>query len=184
MPLTYYATTDPQNEMPNSVGQSFSFGLAAQAANMASGNAALLPTNGVLHLLPFYVQTRSVAQQLWWINGALPLTGAVRMGIYDDTYTLLVSGSASVSGSNQTQTIDITDTTLQRGTYYLAWLLSSSLGTNKHAALSTNPASWPRIFGCVQLTGQTSLPSTFTRAGNGYAQTVMPLCGVAYRSFI
>lgn len=184
MPLTFYQTTIAQNEMPNSVGPTFSFGIPAINGNMASGTTQLM-TGSTIHFLPFYVQTRVIAQQLWWINGTGPMGGSIHMGIYDDAGTRLVtSGAVAISGTNVVQAADITDTTLERGTYHLAWLLVSGLSTNRHGAVVINPTLWPRVYGCVSLGGQSSLPASFTRTGNGYNQGFMPICGLSYRSFV
>ena len=184
MPLTYYETTIAQNDVPNSLGPTFSYGFPAIPGNLASGTTALF-TGGVVHLMPFFVQSRVVAQQLWWINGTGPMAGSIHMGIYDDTYTRLVtSGAVAVSGTNVVQSADIADTTLERGTYYLAWMIYLGAGTNRHGAVTVSPTLWARAYGCVQVTGQTSLPASFVRSGNAYNQGNMPICGLAYRSFV
>lgn len=69
-------------------------------------------------LVPFCVDTPSVAKKMWYYGGG-SASGNVDIGIYNESGTLLVS-SGSTSHGAFGQNVDITDTTLAPGFYYMA----------------------------------------------------------------
>lgn len=84
-----------------------------------SSTAAALPAANVVMFVPFYVPEAITITKLWWMVGAA--AGNIDCGIYDESANLIVStGSTAVSGTNAQQTVDVSDTTIGRGRYYMA----------------------------------------------------------------
>lgn len=83
-------------------------------------SAGAWPASGLVIFVPFTVPEPVTITKVWWAKGAI--AGNVDAGIYATDGTLLVSaGTTAVSaGANQVQVVDITDTTLGAGTYYMA----------------------------------------------------------------
>lgn len=69
----------------------------------------------------------TVYQVGWW-NGTA-VSGNVDVGIYDETGARLVStGSTAQAGTSTIQTVDIADTALVAGTYFLAMAMDNTTG--------------------------------------------------------
>lgn len=81
---------------------------------------------------PFGVAEPWTVTKLYWINGGTISTpGSVDVGIFDTAGVLLTStGSQTPSGTTQTQSVDITDYVLARGTYYMGMTASVANAAN------------------------------------------------------
>jgi hypothetical protein len=96
-------------------------------------------------------------------NGSA-VSGNLDMGLYTPEGKLIVStGSTAQAGTSQWQSIDVTDTEIPPGWYYLAMVLNNSTGTNVRTASATTAK---RMFGCVEQTSTFPLPASATFAVN------------------
>jgi hypothetical protein len=132
------------------------------------------------YYLPLVIQSRVTITRLGYGVGN-PVSGSVDIGIYDIAGARLVStGSTVITPINSVNDIDITDTDLTPGHYFMA------LATNGSAPLiATNPAtaSW-QLSDCFGVKIQASafpLPATATFA-TPTSQPKSPLIVLSRRS--
>lgn len=99
--------------------------------------------------IPFWVAESVVMTKMGWLNGSA-VAGNLDCGIYDEAGTRLVSiGSTLQVVVSAWQTVDITDTTLARGRYYLAFTSDTSGVTQKVGAVLP-AAAIPQSLGLLQ----------------------------------
>ena len=160
-----------------------SLGIAGLIASAGSVPAvAAWPAAGLVIYMPFAVPEPMVATKLFYGIGAA--AGNVDMGIYNEAGTLLVSiGSTGASGSSTLQVLDITDTLLGRGRYYLALVADTVTTLTIYKAAPA--AGVCQALGLLQQASVTlplssnASPATFAK----YAQAYIPYCGVqGYRT--
>jgi hypothetical protein len=97
-----------------------SLGVALRTMAQTDPAAAAWPAANLVIFVPFWVPEAVTMTKMFYGIGASG-TANLDMGIYAEDGTRLVSsGSVAASGSTTTQVIDITDTTLARGRYYMA----------------------------------------------------------------
>lgn len=77
------------------------------------------PTANKAIYIPFTIDRTVTVYQVGWYNGATP-TGTRETGVYDAGGARIVQGAASASGASLIQRVDVTDTLLQPGQYFLA----------------------------------------------------------------
>lgn len=97
-----------------------SLGVPLYAMNSgALSTAAAWPAANLVIFVPFgVVDSMTVVSMFYGIGAA---AGNVDAGIYDESQKLLVSiGTTVAAGATTLQTLNITDTTLARGRYYMA----------------------------------------------------------------
>lgn len=97
---------------------------------------------------PILVLALATVRRVWWANGATVSGGAtVEVGIYRDTDgkpgAKIISGSATQGSANVVQFVDVTDTALAPGRYWLALMMSSATNTTifRKALLSSYDAA-------------------------------------------
>lgn len=143
-------------------------------ANVSYGAANLMV------LYPFWVPEPTTFTKAFF-ETSTTVAGAVDVGLYDSSGNLLVSsGSVTVvsPGGSMNQTIDITDTTVARGTYYAGMTCNTSGGTMVFFGVTPAAAILQGI-GCVQMASATiplsssANPATFA----AYAQAYLPFFG-------
>jgi hypothetical protein len=133
---------------------------------------------------PLLVPTVTIVRRFWWANGATTTGGAtVEAGVYaDGGYKpggKIVSGSATQGTASQVQFVDVTDTTLAPGLYWLA--LSASSATNTTIFRTTLRTEWDAALRFEQSSAN-PLPATATPAESsaahvhlfGFATTASP----------
>lgn len=99
----------------NSIGLEMVAARAAQQAATAAWPAAALAI-----FVPFWIGRDMTVYQLGWVNGT-PVASSVDVGIYKpDGTRLLSTGNTVASGANAIQRVNVTDTVVPRGAYYLA----------------------------------------------------------------
>ena len=113
---------------------------------------------------PIVIPAPCVARRVWWANGATVSGGAtIEVGIYASlSYApgaKLVSGSATQGSASQVQFVDVTDTVLPPGVYWLAILSSSGTNTTFLGALTNTSSDAGERF---QEASLGALPSTAT----------------------
>lgn len=141
-----------------------------------AGTAFASATAGsqVAQFFPWVVEMPITIVKGFVMNGA-SVNGNVDVGVYDHEFNRLVSmGATAQAGTTAIQSLDITDTTIDPGRYWLAFLCSGT-GT-VHAKLSTDEIILP-VFPLLEMTGQTALPATATAAKNTQASPIIPLFG-------
>lgn len=115
--------------------QSLGVPLAAMRATVAN---VAWPSANVLIAVPFTVPEPVTLTKLWWLNNALP-AGNLDIGIFlEDGTRVVSSGSTAMAGAQTCQVVDITDTTIARGRYYVG-LVCDTVSTNTFAVY--NPAA-------------------------------------------
>jgi hypothetical protein len=106
-------------------------GWSPQAAHFIGtppANGSVEAVNRAVYF-PLIVPVTTIVRRVFWANGTSP-SGNGDVGIYADAGgkpgTLLVSaGTTANSGSNSLQFVDVTDTTLSPGRYWLAVAFSN-----------------------------------------------------------
>lgn len=126
---------------------------------------------------PFVVGAPFLVAKVAWENAAT-VNGNTDMGIYDAAFNKIVSaGSTAQAGANAAQVVDITDTTLLPGRYWMA--LASSSGTATYFGWSFSAAGLAGACGILQQASAMALPASATPAA--MASTVIPLIHVKGR---
>jgi len=187
------AVTDLDDQLPNplhlipayaSEGSGYE-----QAMHGVAPSSGTWPTSARAVFIPFYLPDDETAKRLFYITGTSAGNGAktVDLGIYlaptDGTLVLklLVStGSTIISATaSATHFIDITDTFLARGEYYLAMVYSSSVTIT---CLRHQPTgSLGRMEGIATMNTASPLPDPATVVLAATTVTV-PVCGISFRA--
>jgi hypothetical protein len=113
--------------------------------------------------VPFWVPDTVVLTKMGLGNGAA-VAGNVDLGVYDEAGVRLVStGTTAQAGTSRIQVIDIGDTTLRRGIYYLAAASDTSGATQKWIA-AIPAAGIAQSLGLLQMAAAFVLPANATYA--------------------
>lgn len=137
-----------------------SIGEALRAMSFTPATAA--PTANLAYFTPFTVYSTITVTKMFVENGSTT-SGNLDVGIYDAGGTKLVSsGTVAQTGASSTQEIDITDTTLRPGLYYLAFAADN--GTGSYMRWGTSNTVNPRTFGVLSQASACPLPATATFA--------------------
>lgn len=139
---------------PQAMGAPFNaMGLGASSATNPTANKAFF--------IPFSVSKSLTVVKLSVQNGATA-SGNLDMGIYDAGGSRLVSmGSIIQSGTSTIQEVNIADTVLAPGLYYLACVLDNTTGTFQFFSSS---AALSKPLGILEQTSAFVLPATATFA--------------------
>jgi hypothetical protein len=120
----------------------------------------LWPTANLAVWMPMMVWMPVKIDQVFILNGS-SVTGNVDVGIYNRSYSLLVStGATAVAGTSAYQFIAVTETTLNEGLHYFAVSCSSS--SNRMSMQVTLAAGLSSYYGILQEASAHPLPSTGT----------------------
>lgn len=144
------------------------------------GNAALT-ANRILYV-PFWLDTPATAYQMFWVNGVVA-ANHVDMGIYNrDGVWLVNAGSTVIGGSNNApQLLDITDTPLSPGEYYMAFWIDSATPTIKIWSIA---GRFLASMGCFETLSATGGLPTSTATFANCTVTDIPYIGIALRALI
>ena len=101
-------------------GGRFGVGVNIAAGQAVQNSGALIASTA--HLYPLTIPERVLVYKLFWAVAVDVASSTIDVGIYTSEYERVVStGSTAVAtGSPVLQEVDITDTVLDRGNYYLA----------------------------------------------------------------
>ena len=128
--------------------------------------------------VPFEIAFPFLVRKVFWFNGTTATTDSIDVGVYTEAGTRLVSGGGTaVSGASATQEVDVTDTLLKPGRYWLAYVQN---GVTATPIMSATTAANARALGAAQMASAYVLPATFTPAAIAAAN--LPLCGIASRT--
>lgn len=131
--------------------------------------------------IPFLIYRPYVARKMWIVNGSGTINGNMDMGIYTSGGTRIVSmGNTAQATVNFVQTLDITDTLLAPGQYYMAFSSSSATATYWRYSVTA-----PLLTATgIHLQGSANpLPATAS-FGTNTTNTVLPTFGVTGNSVI
>lgn len=133
----------------------------------------------VVVYIPFFVREAITITKLWWPNGAA-VAGNIDVGVYNDAGTLQIStGTTVVAGISQVQTVDVTDTTIARGRYYLA-IVSDTSGVTQKVMAVLPAAGIAQSLGLLEQAAVTlplatnASPATFAK----YTRAFIPVVGL------
>lgn len=145
--------------------------MATTAAAWGTANRAVF--------IPFVIETPVTVQQVCWVNGAT-VNGSVDMGVYNPDGTLIVSaGSTGQSGANSLQSVDVTDTPLTPGTYFMAMASDSATGTylaNTNLGVPTLRAACVQIQATAFPLATNASPATFANPAAAYLPLPALVC--------
>jgi hypothetical protein len=125
--------------------------------------SATFPDQNRAHYYPIIVPVTCVVRRLWWANGAVS-SGNIDVGIYLDAgykpgSRLVSTGSTAQGTAVQVQFVDVTDTTLAPGMYWLAINANNPSGTTT-CFRGTSSAAWNALMGFEEAVGSVTLPAT------------------------
>lgn len=156
-------------------------GVPLSAMRAASTAYTAWPAANVALFVPFVVPEPVTVTKLWWANTST-VSGNLDIGLFSENGTLVVSsGSTAMATTNVAQTVDIADTVLARGRWYLG-LACDTTAANIYCF---TPAA-----GICQALGVVRQTSAFPLASNAnpavFAVTThafIPVCGAqGYRT--
>lgn len=166
----------PSGGQPRS-GLISSLGDLTSRTNNTPGSAAWPAANLAL-FCPVRIRERSIVYKLACGAGATA-GGNVDFGIYDVFGNLIVSTGAQAKTSSAPIVVDIADTVLAAGSYYLAMSVST---TNTIVCMNTALVVVMRMLGILQMASAHPLPTTATFAAVT-AATQVPLIAAYTRPF-
>jgi hypothetical protein len=142
---------------------------------LTSAGSATWPADDLALYVPFSLNRPMLAVKVWWFNGAT-LGADADVGIYSFDGTRLVSaGATAQSGTNQIQIVDITDTRLGAGDFFMG--LSLSVATATVLRSTVTGAYLLRALGMFEEAGANPLPATATFAT--LTQAYIPFFGIS-----
>jgi hypothetical protein len=137
-------------------------GLRHSTTNSGPPASGAWPSANLGIAIPFVVDQPTTFDRVIIFNGST-VSGNVDVGIYSADYALIVSSGAVVQASaNNLQSINITDTTLQRGAYLLAMSCSSATATNVRSVAGV--VHYQHAWGMSHMASAHPLPATWVPA--------------------
>ena len=134
--------------------------LATVQATTGRGTASTWPAADRAIFIPVMCAGYFTVKKFAIENAAV--SGNVDVGLYTSEGKLVIStGSTAMSGANAWQEIDVTDTQIPPGLYYLAMAINNTTGANSAAAFGLQQM---RAQGAVQMASAFPLPATATFA--------------------
>lgn len=149
-----------------------------QAGSGAPTSAAWSAANRAL-FIPFRLSRPITAVKMFVFNGTT-VSGNLDVGIYNkDGVRLVSSGSVAQAGTSQVQVIDIADTFLDIGLFYMAMAMDNSTGHNFRRSVNN---ILMRLTGCLQMASAFPLPATATFAS--ISSSYVPTMGLTTRTTV
>lgn len=155
-------------------------GAGIEAIDLVTGTPEAANT---AYYWPFMIFETSIAVKMSYIVGTTP-AGNVDVGIYDAGKNRLVNSGSTAQGSASTlQEIDITDTTLTPGQYFMAIQFSSGSANFFRFAIAdeTVQACVPMY---VEAVGSFGLPATAAWANSTNASPQVPSLAVHFDTLV
>lgn len=111
--------------------------------------------------IPVLIPERVLVQGMGWLNGAT-INGNVDASVYDVSGNLLIdTGSTAQSGATAIQTVNVTDTELLPGNYFLSLVSDSATGTFSVINMATRAGE---LLGCFEQAAAFTAPNPATFA--------------------
>lgn len=140
--------------------ESIGLEIGAITGGAAPASAAWPGANDAL-FVPMYLAQPTLIKRLFVVNGGTA-SGNLDMGIYTpDGARVISKGSTAQSGTSALQFLDITDTMLGPGAYYLALAMDGTTGTTFRFNLSTIRC---QQLGIARVASAFALPASVTLA--------------------
>lgn len=135
--------------------------------------SAVWPNASRAIFVPFRLFTPIVAVKMFVVNGTV-VSGNIDMGIYDEFGTRLVSkGSTAHAGTSVMQILDIADTVLGAGLFFMALVIDNTTATVYRKSVA---AQLMRACRCYQMASAFALPATATFAA--VSSAYLPIFGL------
>lgn len=158
---------------------SFAIGTEMAAHAFAAPASATWPTANKALYIPFWLPESVTLTQLFWHNGAT-VSGNVDAAVYAEDGTRKIStGSTAQATINVIQSVNVADTALTAGRYYLALAMDNTTGT---IFCWSSSAQLSKSFGLAEQTSAFALPATATLAT--ITTTRLPLVGFTIRTIV
>jgi hypothetical protein len=160
-----------------------SLGPAISGGNQTFSTGAISgtwPANDLALFYPFTLYDWATAYQLLFWVGATS-SGNIDVGIYDSQgHRIVSSGSTAMSATvNTVQELNIADTVLPPGDYFIGVVCSTTAGT-VFRALSTDEVALPN-YPVYEQASALPLPSTATPVLSTQASPIVAVCGIQFR---
>lgn len=175
----------PQNIILSPVSPNFSTSEYLKLNN--GGTTALAAWFGANKpcAIPFVVNTPFTIMQLGWFNGSA-LTDNFDCGVYDVGFNRLIStGSTARVGATLNQWVDVTDTVLGPGKY---WLAGASNGTTANCARGIGAAKTVAVMAQIGMqdsaTNSFPLPNPLVGMAAAATMTTVPIMYIAGRALV
>lgn len=169
--------------------ESLGDGIAATLVTMGDTAAAMAsstwPASDLAIYIPFEIyEEATITQLLWWVGATS--SGNLDVGVYDDQFNKIVSaGNTAMSATvNVIQELNVTDTVIQPGRYYLAGKLSNTTGTIFRFAAADELSLGNYALYEQALGGGAALPDVATPVISTKASPIIPCIGVQFASVI
>ena len=151
--------------------------LGMPLTHIGSGPATgVWPAIGLVIFVPFTLSEPLTVTKLWWDVAAQ--SGNADAGIYDASQNLLLSAGTTVIGAaTNIQSVDVTDTLIARGQYYLALVADNTTFSSRRSAPA---AGICQALGLLEQTSVTlplstgASPATFAK----YTRAYIPFFGL------
>lgn len=156
--------------------------LCAVGGTMLTTSASLPSSSGwpvanTAYYVPFRIATPFLARKLFWYNGTVAVAPNVDCGIfYPNGAQIISTGSTLMATSSVQQVVDVTDTWLDSGLYYLA-LAASGVGSGFMRFTGQQAA---RTAGVCEQIDALPLPATMTPTA--LVSSFVPVIGVTGRA--
>lgn len=153
--------------------------LASWGVQIGGFSSGTWPAANRAYYLPFRLDEPWTVRRMFVFNGSTA-SGNIDLGIYSQAGTRLVSsGSTAQAGTNGPQWVDVTDTPLSAGVYYLA-LAASATTTTVFRTIQGTLSVW-QAMGVREESSALPLPATATfTAPSG--SVYIPLFGASERT--
>jgi hypothetical protein len=157
-----------------------SLGVQLSALSNGTATSQTWPTANKALYFPFTLDESTTFTKAFWMNGAT-VSGNVDIGIYNEAGTRQVSmGSTAQATINSIQEVNIADTTLAAGRYYMALSCDNTTATFYTWLLSS--ALYSKVLGAAEQTTAFVLPASFTLATPTTAN--IPVFGFSIRTLV
>lgn len=133
---------------------------------------------------PFVLTNTATVLKMWVHNGAT-VNGNFDIGIYDEDWVRKVSsGSTAQAGTSVLQEVDVANTALSAGRYYMALCFDGTTATTQASSISAGlGVSGLKALGWAQqAVGAVTLPDPFVPAV--VASNYCPLFGASLRTLV
>ena len=165
---------------PTSLEAWSSPGFVNIASLAASSTSTTWPSANLALFYPFRIFTPIIVTLLYTYNGSVA-SGNLDVGIYDmDGNQIVSSGSTAQTGTSTIQELNISDTPLNPGKFYLAMAMDNTTGTiTRYAGPSNSELTY---LGIAQQASAFPLPATATPTTASVSN--FPIFGLSTRTFV
>jgi hypothetical protein len=169
---------EPEAENPNdriTPWHPWSVGSVLATTYPTAPSSGAWPSANRAYYYPLCLPQQVLVRRVFWFNGTA-VSGTTSVAVYSEAGTQIVTtGSVSGSGTSAIQFVDITDTLLPAGRYYMA--ISCSNGTQAFTRVAGNIVT-ARFSGCLEQATAHPCPSSMTGVVVASGDQYFPLFGL------